>query len=227
MECGGNCNSPFMSLRFSVQVSILSLMFAFSHFLSQNANILVQQVLNLQKKWSESVFWKKNYFSDGNQNLPYKTLKFKVSMFSLMFVFSRFLAPNANILVQPVLNLQKNWSESVFWKKSCISDGNHNLPYKTLKFKVSMFSIMFAFSRFLSQNANILVQPVLNLQKNWSESVFWKKSCISDGNHNLPYKTLKFKVSMVSIMFAFSRFLSQNANILVQAVLNPQNCWSD
>ena len=123
-----------------------------------------------------------------------------------MFAFSRFLAQNANILVQPVLNLQKNWSESVFWKKRCISDGNQHLPYKTLKSRVSMFSLMFAFSRFLAQNANILVQPVLNLQKNWPESVFWKKSCISDRNHSLPYKTLKFKVSMFSIMFAFSRF---------------------
>ena len=44
-----------------------------------------------------------------------------------------------------------------------------DLPYKTLKFKVSMFQLMFAFSRFLAQNAIILVQPVLNLQKNWSE----------------------------------------------------------
>ena len=51
-----------------------------------------------------------------------------------MFAFSRFLAPNTVILVQPNLNLQKNWSESLFWKKSCTSDGNHNLPYKTLKF---------------------------------------------------------------------------------------------
>ena len=35
----------------------------------------------------------------------------------------------------------------MFWKKSCISDGNHNLPYKTLKFsvQVSMFSLMFVF----------------------------------------------------------------------------------
>ena len=99
----------------------------------------------------------------------HKTLKFKVSIFSLMFAFSRFLAQSTVILVQPVLNLQKNWSESMFWKKSCISDGNHNLPYKTLKFKVSMFSLMFAFSRFLAKNTNILVHPVLNLQKIWSE----------------------------------------------------------
>ena len=97
-----------------------------------------------------------------------------------MFSFSRFLAQNTIILVQPVLNLQKNWSESVFWKKSCISDGNHNLPYKTLKFEVAKFSFMFAFSGFLAQNAIILVQPVLNLQRNGSESLFWKKSCISD-----------------------------------------------
>ena len=40
------------------------------------------------------------------------------------------------------------------------------MPYKTLKFsvQVSMFSLMFAFSRFLAQNANILVQPVLNMK---------------------------------------------------------------
>ena len=86
------------------------------------------------------------------------------------------------------------------------------MPQNTLKFKVSIFSLMFAFSRFLAQNTVILVQPVLNLQKNWSESLFWKKSCISDGNHNLPYKTLIFSVqfSMFSLMFAFSRFLAQN-----------------
>ena len=71
--------------------------------------------------------------------MPYKTLKFKVSMFQLMFAFSRFLAQNAIILVQPVLNLQKNWSEYVFWQKSWICGGNYKLPYKTLKFKVSMF----------------------------------------------------------------------------------------
>ena len=162
--------------------------------------------------------------------MAHKTLKFKVSIFSLMFAFSRFLAQNTVILVQPVLNLQKNWSETLFWKKSCISDGNHNLPNKTLKFsvQVSVFSLMFAFSRFLAQNANILVQPVLNLRKNWSESLFWKKTCISDGNHNLPYKTLKFsvQVSMFSLMFAFSRFLAQNAIILVQPVLNLQKIWS-
>ena len=125
-----------------------------------------------------------------------------------MFAFSRFLAQNTVIIVQTVLNLQKNWSESLFWKKSYISDGNHNLPYKTLKFKVSIFLLMFAFSRFLAQNTVILVQPVLNLQKNWSESLFWKKSCISDGNHNLPYKTLKFKVSIFLLIFAFSCFLA-------------------
>ena len=80
------------------------------------------------------------------------------------------------------------------------------MPYKTLKFsvQVSVFSLMFAFSRFLAQNAKILVQPVLNLQKNWSESLFWKKSCISDGNHNLPYKTLKFSVCLnVFVNFYF------------------------
>ena len=148
-----------------------------------------------------------------------------------MFAFSRFLARNANILelVQPVLNLQKNWSESVFWNKSFNSDGNHNLPYKTLKFKVSMFSIIFAFSRFLAQNANILVQEILNPQKIWSEQVFWKKSWVCGGNYNLPYKTLKFsvQVSMFSLMFVFSRFLAQNANILVQPVLNLQKIWSE
>ena len=103
--------------------------------------------------------------------MAHKTLKFKVSIFSLMSAFSRFLAQNTVILVQPVLNLQKNWSESLFWKKICISDGNHNLLEKTLKFsvQVSMFSLMFAFSRFLARKAIILVQPVLNLQKIWSE----------------------------------------------------------
>ena len=83
----------------------------------------------------------------------------------------RFFVQKTNKLVQLILNLQKIWSESVFWKKSCISDGNHNLPYKSLKFsvQVSMFSLIIAFSRCLAQNANILVQPVLNLQKIWSE----------------------------------------------------------
>ena len=52
--------------------------------------------------------------------------------------------------------------------KSGICGGNHNLPYKAPKFEVSIFSLIFAFSRFLAQNANILVQQVLNLQKNWS-----------------------------------------------------------
>ena len=37
--------------------------------------------------------------------------KIKGSVFSLMFAFSRVLAPNTIILVQTVLNLQKNWSE--------------------------------------------------------------------------------------------------------------------
>ena len=98
-------------------------------------------------------------------HLLYKTLKFKVLMFSLIFAFSRFLAQNANILVQPILNMQKNWSEKVVWKKSWICGGNYYLPYKTLKFsvQVSMFSLMFAFSRFFAQNANILVPKILNL----------------------------------------------------------------
>ena len=100
-----------------------------------------------------------------------KTLKFKVSIYSLMSAFSRFLDKNAIILVQSILNLQKIWSEQVFWRKSrsCAEKITMDLPYKTLKFKVSMFSLLFAFSRFLAQNAIILVQPVLNWQKNRSE----------------------------------------------------------
>ena len=40
LECGGNCNSPYMSLRFSVQVSMFSLMFAFfSLFGKKHKNI--------------------------------------------------------------------------------------------------------------------------------------------------------------------------------------------
>ena len=53
--------------------------------------------------------------------------------------------------------------------KSGICGGNYNLPYKALKFKVSIFSLMFAFSQFLTQNANIPVKTVLKLQKNWSD----------------------------------------------------------
>ena len=35
----------------------------------------------------------------------------------------------------------------MFWKNSWICDLNRNFPYRTLKFKVSMFSLIFAFSR--------------------------------------------------------------------------------
>ena len=93
----------------------------------------------------------------------------------------------------------------MFWKKSWICGGNRSFPYKTLKFKDAMFSLMFAFSLFLAQNANILVQAVLNLQKIWSERAFWKKSWICGANYNFPYKTLKFsvQVSMFSLMFVF------------------------
>ena len=33
----------------------------------------------------------------------------------------------------------------MFWKKSWICGGNSNFAHKTLKFKVSIFSLMFAF----------------------------------------------------------------------------------
>ena len=117
------------------------------------------------------MFWKKSWFCVGNYNLPYKKLKFKVSMFSLMFAFSRFLTQNTNIPIQPVLNLKKNGQKKWFARKVGFVVINYNLPYKTLTFsvQVSMFSLMFAFSRFLAQNANILVHPVLILQKNWSK----------------------------------------------------------
>ena len=65
-----------------------------------------------------------------------------------MFDFCRYLVQKANIPVQKVLDLQKNWSEFVFQKKSWICCGKCNLPHKTLKFKVSMFSLIFAFCRF-------------------------------------------------------------------------------
>ena len=90
-------------------------------------------------------------------------------MFSLMFAFSLYLTQNTNIIVQSVLNPQKNWSGKVFWKKNCISDGNRNFPYKTLKIDASSFSLMFACFSFLAQNTNIIFQPVLNLPKNWSK----------------------------------------------------------
>ena len=61
---------------------------------------------------------------------------------------------------------------------------------------------MFAFSRVVAQNTVILVQPVLNLQKSWSESVFWKKSSICGGSCNLAHKTLKFK-GCVFVNFCF------------------------
>ena len=68
-------------------------------------------------------------------------------------LFLDFFAQNANILVQPVQPAKELVRISVL-------EVTKDLPYKTLKNKVSMFSLIFTFSRFLAQNRNILDQPV-------------------------------------------------------------------
>ena len=102
--------------------------------------------------------------------MPYETLKFfhtslnffvNVRFFSIFGTKRKHTSPTSFESAKDLARISVLEEKLDLWWKL-------QFPVHDAK-TLSMFSLMFAFSRFLAQNANILVQPVLNLQKIWPE----------------------------------------------------------
>ena len=139
------------------------------------------------------MFSKNSWICGGNYNLPYKTLIFKVSIFSLMFAFSRFLAQNANILVKPVLNLRRfsqnkcSGKKLYFWWKSLFPVQNAKMLSLVDIVKDCFFAIFWCKMQPLQSNQFWISKTV------GQNKCFWRKVGFVV-EIRFPYRTLKFKV---------------------------------